>query len=501
MKILTTDQVRSADAYTIDNQSISSIDLMERASLAFVEDYVELSLGQSHVTVVCGPGNNGGDGLAIARLLDQRKYLVEVWLIKGGSRASVDHTINLKRWEKIGAVIEIDESTQLNELASSGIIIDAIFGSGISREIQGLSAEVIEMINNGSCQVVSVDMPSGLYAEQLNPKGAIIEADYTLSFQVPKLAFFLPQNQLYVGDWHILDIGLDRRFIERMSVDYCSIDQTVIQGFDRAQHKYAHKGNFGHALLVVGAKGKIGAAVLAAKAAMRGGLGLLTVHIPTSGYQVLQSTVPEAMCQLDKHEDICTDVPVSEGITNIGVGPGLGRAKETVEALKRLLELTDTPMVVDADGLNIISQHSECLHLLPQHSILTPHPKEFQRLVGEVKDDYHRLKLQKEFAIKYQVIVVYKGAHTTIALPTGMLFFNTTGNSGMATAGSGDVLTGLITGLLTRTKDPVMAAILGVYIHGLAGDLAAAVISLPALTAGDIIEYIGPAIKNTNLQL
>jgi NAD(P)H-hydrate epimerase len=474
---------------------------MERASMAFVEDYVNLPVGQSPVTVVCGPGNNGGDGLAIARLLHQRNYQVEVWLIKLGAGSSTNNRMNLKHWKEFGGVVEIKEPAQLKGLAPKGVIIDAIFGSGIGRGISGLPAEVIEFINKSRCLVVAVDMPSGLFAEQPNPDGAIIEADHTLSFQVPKLAFFLPQNQTYVGDWHILDIGLDGQFMGQLQVDQFSIDQSLIQGFRRAEHKYAHKGNFGHALLVVGAKGKMGAAVLAANAALRGGLGLLTVHVPVCGYQILQTKVPEAMCQLDDHENKCTDVQVSEGITSIGVGPGLGQARETVRGLKKLLETADSPMVIDADGLNIISQHRECLHLLPNQSILTPHPKEFQRLAGEATDDYQRLQIQKEFASRYGVIVVYKGAHTTVALPDGKLFFNTTGNSGMATAGSGDVLMGLITGLLTRTKDPVLAAVVGVYIHGLAGDLAATAISKPALTAGDIIQQIGPAIKNTNLQL
>ncbi len=501
MRILTTTQIRSADTYTIANEPIHSIDLMERASIAFVEAYLNIPVGQSRVTVVCGQGNNGGDGLAIARLLGQRNYQVEVWLVKLGPRNSADNTTNLKRWKEFGGVVEIEESGQLKELVPKGVIIDALFGSGISRKINGLPAEVIKIINKCSCLVVAVDMPSGLFAEQANPMGAIIEADFTLSFQMPKLAFFLPQNQKFVGDWQILDIGLDQQFIGQMQVDKFSVDLPLIQSFQRVDHKFAHKGNFGHALLVVGAKGKMGAAVLAAKAALRGGLGLLTIHSPSCGLQIIQVAVPEAMSQVDADEEKCTEVPVSEAITTIGVGPGLGTAKETVKGFKKLLENAHEPMVIDADGLNIISQQRECLHLLPQQSILTPHPKEFQRLVGEATDDYIRLKIQVEFARRYGVIMVYKGAHTTVALPNGKLFFNTTGNSGMATAGSGDVLTGLITGLLTRTKDPVLAAVVGVYLHGLAGDLAAEANSKSALTAGDIIQQIGPAIRNANLQL
>jgi len=501
MKILTSEQVRLADAYTISNESIKSIELMERASETFVEAFQKLSIGNELVTVICGPGNNGGDGLAIARLLKQSGRSVEVWLVGMGAKLSEDCEINLTRWQAFGKVIKIEHSSQLTDLESSEVVIDALFGSGISRGITGLPADVIDYVNGTDSLVIAVDMPSGLFADDPYLGGSIMESDYTLSFQTPKLAFFLPQNQQFAGDWKVLDIGLDQQFIDNQPCKRYLIDQPLIKKFKKTYNKFAHKGNFGHALLVAGSKGKMGAAVLSARAALRGGLGLLTVHSPSCGIQIIQATVPEAMCQVDNNELICTQVSVSENITTIGVGPGIGVEKETVKGFKLLLETTDTPMVIDADGLNIISQRRECLQVLPSNSILTPHPKEFQRLAGKTKDDYHRLQVQQEFAKKFQVILIYKGAHTTIALPSGELYFNNTGNPGMATAGSGDVLTGLIIGLLTRTKDPILAAILGVYIHGLAGDLAAEANSKVSMTSGDIEQYIGPAIKNTNLQL
>jgi NAD(P)H-hydrate epimerase len=501
MKVLTTEQIRAADAYTIKYQPIASIDLMERASRAFVECYLSLPVAQLPVTVVCGPGNNGGDGLAIARLLAHKNFEVEVWLLRLSPNLSQDCQINLERWKEHERLTEITSPQQLDNLSAAPVIIDAIFGSGISRGITGIAADLVRFINNSGSQVVSVDMPSGLFADQPNQAGETVEAHYTLSFQVPKLAFFLPQNYRYVGEWKVLDIGLSQQFIDEVKTNRYAVDLPLVQQFQRPQNRFAHKGNFGHAILVAGARGKMGAAILAARAAFRGGVGLLTVHIPACGYTVLQTAVPEAMCQSDPNPEMCTDISLSEKITTVGIGPGLGTADDTAMGMRRLLEQVSMPVVIDADGLNILSEHREYLELIPPQSILTPHPKEFERLAGEAKDDYHRLQLQVDFAGRYKVIIIYKGAHTTIALPDGSLYFNTSGNPGMATAGSGDVLTGFLTGLLARTGDPVASAIVGTHLHGLAGDLAARDISETSLMAGDIIRFLGPAINRCNLLL
>ena len=501
MKILSTDQIRAADAYTIANEPIESIDLMERASEAFVEAFIDLPLNEKAVTVFCGPGNNGGDGLAVARLLAKRNFKVGVCMVKIGSRLSPDCKTNLDRWNEIGDTIEIDAAEQLHDLELNPVIIDAIFGSGISRGITGFPGQVVEYLNSTQKLIVSIDMPSGLFADQPNQEGAIIQASYTLSFQVPKLAFFLPQNDQYVGDWNTLDIGLDQDFIDQVESNYCAVDSILLQQFNQESNRFAHKGSYGHALLVAGSLGKMGAAVLSAKAALRSGLGLLTVHVPGCGLDIVQTAVPEAMCQIDANEHYCTQVSASDRINVIGLGPGLGQESQTVAGIRSLLEESSVPMVIDADGLNILSQHHELIELLPENAILTPHPKEFERLAGKPHDDYHRLELQRQFAAKNKVIVVYKGAFTTIALPNGQIFFNTTGNPGMATAGSGDVLTGVITGLLTRTRNPALAALFGVFVHGLAGDLAEKETSTIALLAGDIVNYLGPAIRKTNLLL
>ena len=470
---MTSQQVREADAYTIANEPINSIDLMERASIAFVEKFLKLSLALNQVTIVCGPGNNGGDGFAIARLLHQQKIQVQVWMVSTSSKISADCKTNRNRWQEKAGTFKIEQKSQLTDLALEGVVIDALFGSGIAREVSGIFAEVIKFINQSKCQVVAVDMPSGLFSDQPSPGSNIIEADYTLSFQTPKLAFFLPQNRRYVGAWYTVDIGLDTDFLNKSSTNYYSVDAAFLRQFNKDENRFAHKGDFGHALLVAGMEGKIGAAVLAARGAMSGGPGLLTVHIPQCGLPILQTAVPVAMCQPDPDMRLCTDVKVSDGITTIGVGPGIGMDQSTIHGFKKLLAEATGPVVIDADGLNIISQNRECLQIIPGGSILTPHPKELARLVGSWQNDFHRLQIQSDFAERYGVVLVCKGAHTTIATPEGKLFFNTTGNMGMATAGSGDVLTGLITGLLARTRDPLLSAVVGVFIHGLAGDLAA----------------------------
>jgi NAD(P)H-hydrate epimerase len=501
MKILTTEQIRSADAYTITHEPIPSLQLMERASEVFVETFVKLPIEKSPVVVVCGQGNNGGDGLAIARLLKDKNYLVQVWIVKLSETYSADCQENLKKWLALGSVTEIDHLDQLHQLKPKGVVIDAIFGSGISRGISGLAGEVVAHINALECSVVAVDMPSGLFADGPNPNGVIVEADYTLSFQTPKLAFLLPQNQKYVGSWHLLDIGLDSEYIDQLPSSLQLSDSQTILKYGRPVDKFAHKGLFGHGLLVSGSKGKIGAAVLSAKAALRSGLGLLTIHVPACGYQVVQTAIPEAMCQVDEQTDIISEVLLDRNFSHIGIGPGIGTAKQTAKALEKILSHTKQPMVIDADGLNILGEHREYLELLPRNTILTPHPKEFQRLAGKPKNDYHRLELQQELARKLQVIVICKGAYSTVALPDGRLTFNNTGNPGMATAGSGDVLTGIILGLLNRTGDPELAAVVGTYLHGLAGDLAAAQSSYPAMIASDLVENIGGAIKSLNLPL
>jgi NAD(P)H-hydrate epimerase len=323
--------------------------------------------------------------------------------------------------------------------------------------------------------------------------GFIFKADYTLTFQNPKLAFLLPENDPYVGRFEVLDIGLHPRYLEEVETNNLLTVKAMVKPILHNRTKYSHKGTYGHTLLIAGSEGKTGAALLGAKACLRTGVGLLSVHLPKVAQLPLQTAIPEAMIDGDDSETCFSTFGKLDAYTAVGVGPGLGKADDTVRALKRLIQEVQVPLVMDADALNILSDNPTWLPFLPAKTILTPHPKEFERLVGKSSTSFERLEKQRELAVKYNLIVIVKGAHTTVAMPNGTIFFNTTGNPGMATAGSGDVLTGIILSLLAQRYSPEEAAVLGVYLHGLAGDLAADEIGQEALMASDITEHLGKA--------
>ncbi|MGB3780442.1 MAG: NAD(P)H-hydrate dehydratase [Tunicatimonas sp.] len=502
MKVLSAEQTRQADATTIAQESISSLDLMERASQEFVFCFIEnFPTKQRPVYVFCGPGNNGGDALAIARLLADRLYQVQVWVVSGGADVSPDHAANRQRWQAEPPVATIATANDLPTLPEPAVVIDGLFGSGLSRPVEGIYAELIAVINASRATVVAIDIPSGLFADQATPpEAAVVRATHTFTFQWPKLAFLLPQNQTYVGHWQALDIGLDAQFVAQATTNYYYTDGVALAGVRKSRAPQSHKGNYGKALLIAGSYGKIGAAVLSASACKRGGIGLLTVHVPECGYPILQTAVPEAMVTVDKHKHHFSglDARVLDGYDTMGIGPGLGTAQETKSAMHGLLLAVSErglPLVIDADALNICGEHRTLLHHLPEWAILTPHPKEFERLTEPARDDFHRLELLQDFCKTYQVHVVLKGGPTAVGAPDGRVYFNSTGNPGMATGGSGDVLTGLLIALLGQDYEPLDAARLGVYVHGLAGDLAAEQLGYEALTASDLVSYFGKAFQ------
>jgi len=493
MKILTTQQIRDLDAYTIANEPVASIDLMERACTAFTTWFTDTFSPANKVGVVCGTGNNGGDGLGITRLLKERGYNVQVWIING-SKATGDFNANRSRLPRTVPVKELS-SVPEKEFQSVEILIDALFGSGLTRPPQGLYAEVIQAINNAPAQRVAVDIPSGLMADKPSQE-PVVRAHYTLSFQLPKLAFMFPQYHAFTGQWILADIGLSKDFIRTAETPYCYVGTKQAKKIVKPRSKFDHKGTFGHALIVSGSYGKIGAAVLASRAALRAGVGLLTTYVPRCGYTVLQTAVPEAMAQPATHDTILTDCPPGlDSYNALGIGPGIGQAKETATALGEILERFGKPTVIDADALNILAGNSAMLHLVPQGSILTPHPKEFERLVGKWTSDFDRLEKQRQLAARLKSVVVLKGANTSIATPGGKVFFNSTGNPGMATGGTGDVLTGILTGLLAQHYSPENAAVLGVFLHGLAGDHAAYEKGMNSLVASDLPEFLPGAYR------
>jgi len=498
MKILAVENIREADKYTIKNEPITSIDLMERAAHQLYRWIKKRIHKYQPIKIYAGLGNNGGDGLVLARLLGEKGYEVQVFIINYADNRSEDFKINLNRLEKLEDVtIEmIEKTSDIRDISEEDVVVDAIFGSGLTRPVTDLIGDVIKFINSSGAITIAVDMPSGLFADQASKnKGAIISADYTLSFQFPKLSFLLPENDKYVGEWHILDIGLHPDYINSVDVKHYFLTKRDVQPTLKARNKFSHKGRFGHALLIAGSYGKMGAAILASRASLRSGVGLLHTHIPKAGYDIMQTAVPECMLSIDRYDNYFSEVPVLDGYSTIGVGPGLGLEKQSQMALKLLIQNYQNPIVFDADALNILAENKTWLSFLPKGSILTPHPKEFERLVGKWSDDFEKLQLLKDFCFKYGIYVVLKGAYTCTCTPDGNFYFNSTGNPGMGTAGSGDVLTGLITGLLAQGYTSGQATTLGVYLHGLAGDLAAKKTGYEAMIAGDIIKYFGKAFS------
>ncbi len=494
LKILNRKQTKELDAYTIKHESIASIDLMERACRAFVNWFTGNFDTAKKVGIVCGTGNNGGDGLGIARMLNEVGYSVKVWIVRGSIAESEDfkHQLHLLRGK-----ISIDEILTTSDkglFTDRNILIDAIFGSGLSRPVEGIYEQAISCMNQSEATRIAVDIPSGLMSD-VHSSGVILEAHHTVTFHLPKLAFVLPENYRFTGEWHIVSIGLSRKFIEQSSSSNFLIERSDIVNIKKLRSKFDHKGNYGHALLIAGSYGKMGAAVLGARAAMRSGLGLLSTHVPRCGYSIMQTSIPESMISIDAHENNFTQAPDLEKYNAIGIGPGLGMEKATVEGFISVLEKYSNPMVIDADGLNILSEHRHLLNLIPERSLLTPHPKEFQRLVGTWRTDFERLEKLKAFAHQTKAILILKGANTSIATPAGDVYFNSTGNPGMATGGSGDVLTGVLTALVAQGYSPLEAAILGVYLHGLAGDLAVGRKSEESLIASDVIDFLPEAFK------
>lgn len=498
MKIFTAQQIRDGDAYTVAHEPIQSIDLMERAARACVEWIKAHFSSEQEYYIFCGTGNNGGDGLAISRMLHEGKYKVHSFIVFSSKHSSEDFNVNRLRLEhEYGSrLTAIHQVKDFPEIPGDAIVIDALFGTGLNRQLSGLAADTVSMINHQKNKVISIDLPSGLMADQSSVNGEVIQANYTLSFQFYKTAFLMPENAKVCGQIEVLPIGIHEDYIKNTHASIYLTEKKEILSIYKKRNSFSHKGNFGHALIMAGSFGKMGAAVLSAKACMKTGAGLLTCHVPHCGYPILQTSFPEAMCSVDSSEEIWTDLPDSpEKYSCIGVGPGIDKNPETAITLEKLLSVVQKPMVIDADALNIIGENKHLLNKIPRFSLLTPHPKEFERLFGKTSNDFDRMNLQIENSKKYGIFIVLKGHHTCISTPEGLCHFNNTGNAGMATAGSGDTLTGILTSLLAQGYLPEQAAVFGVYLHGLAGDLAVRDTSEESLTATDICNYLGEAFK------
>lgn len=506
--LLSVAQIRETEEFTIKTEPIAPIDLMERAASLFAEKLInETDLDSfCEIVVVCGPGKNGGDGLVIARYLAQthkvlvvdscfdskpcEEFIINYALIEGNSNVTI-----------VKADQFIQESYPSTPLFFP-LIIDALFGIGISRKLEGSFEKLVHYINQINGYVVAVDVPSGLLCDEHTPDDYVsVFAHQVYTFQFPKLAFLLPENSTRLLSFSIIDIGL--LIPPFISFNKKLINEEVASLLLHSRALFSHKGTFGHGLLIAGSSKMPGAALIGAVAAMRGGLGKLTVHAPSKVLDALTPYLPEAIHSIDKNAECFSGIanPI-EQFQSIAIGPGLGTEKLTMEAFERLLiqikdAQTSIPLVIDADALNMVSKAPHLQKLIPPYTILTPHFKEFERLLGPVENDFHRLEKLKEFAQEYQLIVVLKGYYSVVALPSGELFFNQSGNSGLATAGSGDLLTGLILSLLAQKYHPHDAALLGVYIHGRAADYAVQDRhSEESLIASDIASYFGVAFKS-----
>ncbi len=499
LKILSREQIREADRITIEREPIESVDLMERAAKACTDWFMQHYSAERPVIVLAGVGNNGGDALVMARRLMERGYTVSTYVVRYSEKFSEDMQVNLDRLTAAGHEIKyILEEHQFPSISSNTVVIDGLFGSGLNRKIDGLAGLCIEQINASIAEVVSIDLPSGLYSDKHTPvNGIVISASHTLTFQVPKLSFFVRENQEWIGRWSVIDIGLDPVYLATVDcpVYYVNAIDQHASFFHR--DPYDHKGKFGHGLLIAGGYGTMGAATLASRAALRAGIGKLTTHVPNAGYEIMQISVPEAMCTVDDYDEFVGELPDITPYDVIGMGPGIGKNKKTRRVLKTLLQSSKVSLILDADALNLLAESKEYLKLLPKNTILTPHLGEFERMFGPAKHSFERLTMLRDAAKKYGVIIALKGAHTAIAAPNGSVYINATGNPGMATAGSGDVLTGVIAAFVAQVKDPLIATICGVYIHGLSGDIAAAEVGRQALIASDVIDHFGSAMKST----
>ncbi|MDO4159145.1 MAG: NAD(P)H-hydrate dehydratase [Prevotellaceae bacterium] len=501
MKIFTSAQIRELDKYTIEHEPIKSIDLMERAARALTRALTETWSTDTSIVVFAGPGNNGGDALAVARMLAEQRYSVSVYLFNINGKLSEDCKANRQRvidCRQIKKFVEVTNEFDPPVLEVGMLVVDGLFGSGLNKPLSGGFASLVKYINQSPSTVVSIDVPSGLMTEDntYNVRANIIKANLTLTLQNKKLSFLFAENQQFVGKLRVLDIRLSKEGMDKINTSYHILQEEDLRPRILHRDEYAHKGNMGNALMIAGSYGMAGAAILATRACLRSGVGKVTVCTPRRNNDIIQLAVPEAIVRVDKEETYFSEPVDAADYDAIGIGPGLGQNESSAIALITQIRRCQSSIVVDADGLNMLASHRAWLQQLPKGIIMTPHPKEFERLAGNrFGDSYERLSNARDLAERLQAYIILKGHNSALCLPDGNIIFNSTGNAGMATAGAGDVLTGIITGLLARGYNHADACMLGMYLHGLAGDLAAKDLGIESVVAGDLIKYLPQAFR------
>lgn len=501
MKIFTSKQIHEWDACTIERESISSLDLMERSAVAITEALKKILTPETPVIVFAGPGNNGGDALAVARLLAEQRYDVTAYLFNIRNHLSDDcysNKMRLKDCRELKKFVEVTEEFDPPELTADTLVLDGLFGSGLNKPLNGGFASLVKYINASDCKVVSIDLPSGLMAEDntYNIASNIIRADKTLTLQSRKLCMYFADCQQYLGEVMVLDIQLSEEWRKTTPTQLAIVEEKDIRPLMKGRSEFAHKGGMGHALIVAGCYGMAGAATMATKACLRAGVGKVTAHIPARNYDIMQISVPEAIVQIDKDEHCFSEPVETECYDAVAIGPGIGQRDTTAVALISQIRRTHKPLVLDADALNILGSRKAWLQQLPQGIVLTPHPKEFDSLDGsDSGSDYERLGKARDMAQRLQIYILLKGHYSALCQPDGSVLFNSTGNGGMATAGAGDVLTGIIVGLMARSYSRAEAVVVGMYLHGLAGDIAAERVGQESLVATDIICALPEAFR------
>jgi NAD(P)H-hydrate epimerase len=511
MRILTAAQMREADRFTIEEIGIPSLVLMENAGrqvMAAIEAAYEPHLN-GRIAVLCGRGNNGGDGFVVARTMLQRGVDCAVFVIGAVAEVRGDARVNLDILGRLGVtVVEINDEQawelHFSEISQCTLIVDAIFGTGLKQALGGMLETVVADINASGIPIVSIDLPSGLSADTPHLVGDCIDASMTVTLAAPKLPLILPPGEAHAGDVVIADIGIPTEVIDGLEGTQIElITREDARGLLEPRAADSHKGDFGRVLVVAGSRGKTGAAHLAGMGALRGGAGLVTIATPASCLPIVASLAPEFMTEplaesadgqvvgaaMDRIADFTQDV--------IACGPGLGRGASVGEFVRALIEQAETPLVLDADALSVLSEDpGRLLGREERDIIITPHPGEMARLVGRTTDDVqaNRIEVAADFASTHHLYVVLKGHRTIVATPEGRIFINPTGNAGMATGGTGDVLTGMIAAFLAQLLDAEAACRLGVFLHGMAGDLAEASEGQVAMTATDLLAHIGEAL-------
>lgn len=500
MKIFPPEAIADIDRATCEAQGIDSLELMEKVASAVSCEIISRFMPSQRIVVIAGPGNNGGDALAAARMLLEQGYKrLEIYLFNIKDRLSHDCNEERKKLIAIEGIkfTEVTKGFTPPVLNSGVVVLDGLFGSGLKTPLDGGFKALARYINESKAFTISIDIPSGMFCEwnAAANRRDMVHAKLTLAISIPHISFFFEEMADVVGEWQIIDIDLDKKAVREAPDRFHLMEEYYAHRFLKPRHIFSAKRDFGSVMIMAGSMGMMGAAAMAAKAAMRSGAGLVTVHSARCGMSVVQSSVNEVMFEPDKNDRFITDMRLHHAHKVVGVGPGIGTYDETINALEGLLKNASAALVLDADALNCIAKRPSLLSLIPAMSVLTPHKGEFDRLFGEHTSDEGRLLKAIEMAQYYSLIIVLKGHYTATVRPDGKVYFNSTGNPGMATAGSGDVLTGVISALIAQGYEPEIAASLGVYIHGLAGDMAAEDKGEYGMTAGDIIEYLPLAFK------